>query len=219
MIERILPESVASSDVVGDDPTAELLPTEHEIVARAVARRKREVTIARTCARRALGQLGYPELAIPRGSKREPIWPKGVVGSITHCQDYCAAAVATDSSALSVGIDAEPDETLPEGVLEEVTVEAEREALSRLPGDRNWDRLLFSAKESIYKAWYPLTHRWLGFEDAFVRIDPEGNFHAKLTIPPARVEGGLLGGFSGRFLFDKGLIATSVVITEVPRQD
>ena len=54
----------------------------------------------------------------------------------------------------------------------------------------HWDRLLFSAKESVYKAWFPLARRWLGFEDAVVMIDPSaGTFQARLLVvgPHARL--------------------------------
>jgi 4'-phosphopantetheinyl transferase EntD len=73
-----------------------------------------------------------------------------------------------------------------------------------------WDRLLFSAKESVYKAWFPLTGRWLGFEDADVTITPDGTFTARLlaelteTQPPA--------SFAGRWLASGGLILTAIVV-------
>ncbi|SDK17435.1 4'-phosphopantetheinyl transferase EntD (siderophore biosynthesis) [Actinopolyspora mzabensis] len=212
MIERILPEAAVSSEVFGDDPHARLLPEEEQYVARAVERRRREFTLARSCARRALGELGHPDFAVHSGEWREPKWPHGVVGSITHCRGYCAAAVAPTSVVCSLGIDAEIDDALPEGVLRQVTVERERDLLAGLPAGANWDRLLFSAKESVYKAWFPLTGRWLGFEDAFVRIDPPGEFHAELVEAPAPSSAGELTGFSGRFRFESGLVITAVTV-------
>ncbi|MGJ7905200.1 4'-phosphopantetheinyl transferase family protein [Actinopolyspora sp. H202] len=212
MIERILPEAAVSSEVFGDDPQARLLPAEEQYVARAVEKRKREFTLARSCARRALDELGHPGFAVHSGERREPIWPHGVVGSITHCQGYCAAAVAPASVVCSLGIDAEIDDALPEGVLRQVTLERERELLAGLPAGANWDRLLFSAKESVYKAWFPLTGRWLGFEDAFVRIDPSGEFHAELVEAPAPSSAGGLTGFSGRFRFEAGLVIAAVTV-------
>ncbi|ASU79305.1 4'-phosphopantetheinyl transferase [Actinopolyspora erythraea] len=212
MIERILPEAVVSAEVFGDDPHARLLPAEEQYVARAVDKRRREFTVARSCARRALAELGHPGFAVHSGEKREPLWPSGVVGSITHCQGYCAAGVAPAEEVCSLGIDAEPDDVLPDGVLEQVTAGRERELLAGLPTGVNWDRLLFSAKESVYKAWFPLTGRWLGFGDAFVRIDPAGEFHAELVGAPAPSSAGELTGFSGRFRFDSGLVVTAVTV-------
>ena len=84
-------------------------------------------------------------------------------------------------------------------------------ALARAFPSTHWGRLLFSAKESIYKAWYPLTGRWLGFEDARLTIDPAGTFAAKLLIDGARTDGGPpLRVLRGRFLVAHGLIATAV---------
>ena len=78
----------------------------------------------------------------------------------------------------------------------------------------HWGRLLFSAKESVYKAWYPLTGRWLGFEDARLTIDPAaGTFAAKLLVDGARKDGEPpLTELHGRFLVARGLIATAVTM-------
>ncbi|PRW65249.1 4'-phosphopantetheinyl transferase family protein [Actinopolyspora mortivallis] len=212
MIERILPEEVVSSETFGDDPRARLLPQEERFVARAVHSRRREFTVARHCARRALARLGYDEVPVPQGESRQPVWPAGVVGSITHCTGYCAAAVTSSADVLTVGIDAESDAPLPTGVLDQVSTEEERRLLEQLPDGDNWDRLLFSAKESVYKAWFPLTGRWLGFTDAFVRFERGGRFRAELTVPPVELPAGTLTGFTGHFVTSAGLMATSVVV-------
>ena len=158
--------------------------------------RRREFVTGRTPApgRRWRG-LGHPAVAVPRGPRGDPVWPEGVVGSITHCAGYRAAAVARAEDVLSLGIDAEPDEALPDpGMLELIALAEERARLGELaavlPGT-GWDRLLFSAKESVYKAWFPLTGRWLGFESALVSIDQDqGAFTARLLVPrPARGRG------------------------------
>ena len=69
------------------------------------------------------------------GAKREPLWPAGVVGSITHCDGYRAAAVARATDLATVGIDAEPHEPLPDGVLAAIALPAEppRAARARRP--------------------------------------------------------------------------------------
>src|SRR6202034_758387 len=120
------------------------------------------------------------------GARGEPRWPAGVVGSITHCAGYPACAVARTVDLVTVGIDAEPNEALPSGVLAEDASTRERERLRELARHEPavcWDRLLFSAKEAVYKAWFPLAERWLGFEDATVSIDPaQGTFEARLLV-------------------------------------
>ncbi|MFF4986564.1 4'-phosphopantetheinyl transferase [Streptosporangium saharense] len=208
MIDRILPSWVASAEAFDDPPEATLFPEEEAVVARAVGKRRREFTTARHCARQALGSLGLPPVPILPGERGAPTWPGGVAGAITHCAGYRAAAVSLE--ALTVGIDAEPHEPLPQGVLGAVSLEAERKELQQLDGDVHWDRLLFSAKESVYKAWYPLALRWLDFEEAHVTFDPSGAFTARLLVEGPLVEGRPLTGFDGRWLVADGLLMTAI---------
>src|SRR5262245_35993885 len=103
MIEELLPSHVAVAEMRGDYEPAYVFPEEASELCPAVITRREEFLTARTCARQALMQLGFPMLPIRRGKKREPIWPAGVVGSITHCQGYRAAAVAMQSDLIAIG--------------------------------------------------------------------------------------------------------------------
>jgi 4'-phosphopantetheinyl transferase EntD len=217
MIKLILPDQVAAVEAFGDDPAAELFPQECEAMLRATEGRRREFATGRACARAALASLGWPTVAVPRGPRGDPLWPEGVVGSITHCAGYRAAAVALAHDVLSLGIDAEPDEALPDhGMLDLIALAAERAHLAELAKVRpgiGWDRLLFSAKESVYKAWFPLARRWLGFESAHVSIDPDrGAFTARLLVPAPSVGGAPLTQLHGRWLAHQGLLVTAVVV-------
>ncbi len=115
-------------------------------------------------------------MPILKGEKGEPCWPDGVVGSLTHCAGYRGAVVGRDGAVRSVGVDAEPHDVLPDGVLDAISLPAERADLTALPTGLHWDRILFCAKEATYKAWFPLTKRWLGFEDAHITfgVDDSG---------------------------------------------
>lgn len=217
MIERILPAQVAAVESFGDAPGAELFPQEHVFIARATETRRREFTTARACARAAMTRLGQPAVAVLPGAGGAPQWPEGVTGSITHCPGYCAAAVALSSDIASLGVDAEPNEALPDqGMLELIAIDAERVRLGELAAempDVCWDRLLFSAKESVYKTWYPLARSWLGFESADIVIDPEeGTFTARLLVPGPLVNGAPLMRLSGRWLADKGFVVTAAMV-------
>lgn len=214
MLEQILPSSVAVAATREDILDATLFPQEEEAVGRAVEKRRREFVTARACAREALTQLGLPAQAVPAGARGEPRWPAGVVGSITHCDGYRACAVARATDLLTVGVDAEVNEPLPEGVLSDIALPREREWIDGLGREAlsvRWDRLLFSAKESVYKAWFPLAESWLGFEDASVAIDRGfGAFTARLLVPGPVLGGRELTGFSGRWLVRDGLILTAI---------
>jgi 4'-phosphopantetheinyl transferase EntD len=219
MIEEILPPEVASAeafDDLGELGGAELFPEEEAVIARAVDKRRREFTTARGCARKALATLGHGPVPIVPGERGAPSWPEGVVGSMTHCDGYRAAAVAPADRVRTVGLDAEPNGPLPDGVLDTIATPAEIGWLAGLGADGSgvcWDRLIFSAKESIYKAWFPLTRRWLDFESAVVTPDPHaGTFTARLLVPGPVVDGERLGGFSGRWIVANGLVATAITV-------
>ncbi len=201
-------------DIPGEPP----FPGEEDLIANAVESRRREFITARRCARRALSALGHPAAAIRSGPRREPLWPAGVIGSITHCTGYRAAAAARRGDLVSLGIDAEPCAPLPDGVAEQVTLAEERALLAGLASSDpaiHWDRLLFSAKESVYKAWYPLTGRWLGFEDACLFIDPIASvFSARILVRGLHTHRGPpLTEMTGRFLVRQGLVVTAACVT------
>lgn len=222
MIEELLPAAVATAATTGEHPVASLFPEERAAVAGAVEKRRQEFATARFCARQALARLGVAPVALPPGPRRAPQWPPGIVGSITHCSGYRAAAVARAAEVWSLGIDAEPDKPLPEGVLETIALPEERHMLERLtacaPAAVSWDRLLFSAKESVYKAWFPLAGRWLGFEEAHITIVPRpdapgsGGFQARLLVPGPQVNGVSIAGFTGRWLARDGLVLTAIAV-------
>ena len=217
MIEEILPAAAIAVEAFDDETPVELFPAEETAMERAVPRRRRQFATARGCAHRALQQLGLPPGPVPVGEERgEPIWPQGVVGSITHCRGYRCCAVAREAELASLGVDAEPHEPLPEGLIGDLANAEERAMLGELVGTTpaiHWDRLLFCAKESAYKAWYPLTRRWLGFEDTLLTVDPDGDgFAAKLLVPGPVVGGVELREFAGRWLLRDRLVVTAVAI-------
>jgi enterobactin synthetase component D / holo-[acyl-carrier protein] synthase len=216
MIEQLLPACVAAVEVCRDELDVRLFPEEEVLVGKAVEKRRREFTTARACARAALGQIGLPVVPILTGERGEPLWPQNVVGSITHCEGYRACAVARSSEILTIGIDAEPNAALPEGLLADIARPEELPGLRAMATEYpnvHWDRLLFSAKESVYKAWFPLAERWLGFEDARITFDPGAHaFTANLLVSGPVVAGRPLSGFSGVWMVDDGLILTAITV-------
>lgn len=214
MIDGVLPPEVAHAESFGD-VDVELFPQEAQAVARAVEKRRREFTTARWCARQALAALGYPPAPVLPGERGCPIWPDGVVGSLTHCDGYRAAAVCPSTAWHAIGIDAEPHDRLPADVTELVVRPEERDRLAELTAaDASvcWDRLLFSAKEAVYKAWYPLARRWLDFQDASLTFSRDGGFHARLLVDGPSLDGRPLESMTGRWLVDRGLVVCAVTV-------
>ncbi|MEU4499509.1 4'-phosphopantetheinyl transferase superfamily protein [Streptomyces sp. NPDC023998] len=216
------PAVVAACETFRDQPLS-LFPEEEAMVAQSVEERQREFSTARYCAREALAQLGVRPVPILPGPRGEPRWPTGIVGSMTHCAGYRAAVVAHADDVLALGIDAEPHGPLPDGVLEAVSLPRERRRLTGLvagwPGIC-WDRLLFSAKESVYKAWFPLARRPLEFEDADITLDPRTmTLRAELLLPGPVSAGARITAFSGRWLARDGLVATAITVLRDTRPE
>jgi 4'-phosphopantetheinyl transferase EntD len=216
VLHEIVPPQVVAVEAFDDLPDAQLYPEEEALLRSASASRRLEFGTARWCARQALARLGLPPAPILRGARGAPAWPAGVTGSMTHCAGYRAAALSRVRDIAAIGIDAEQHGPLPDGVREMITRPDELpglEALTASTPDTPWDKLLFSAKESAYKAWFPLTRRWLGFKDASVCISPsDGTFTARLRVPGPVVAGRQLSEFSGRWLARDGLVLTCIAI-------
>jgi 4'-phosphopantetheinyl transferase EntD len=231
LIEKILPGTVASAEAFDDPPEAVLYPGEAEVISRAVDKRRREFRTVRHCARQALRQLGLPPAPVLPGERGEPRWPPGVVGSMTHCGGYRAAALARSHDLRTLGIDAEPHQPLPAGVLAVIALDEERDNLSELAAADSatcWDRILFCAKETVYKACFPLTRSWLGFSDAAVTINPrtvnpgtanpaEGTFAARLLVAAPTTTGTTLTRLEGRWLAGDELVITTIALCAAGR--
>lgn len=190
-------------------------------MAQAVEKRRRNssrLAVARGKCWESWASRRYP---IGAGPRREPVWPVGVAGTITHCDGYRAAAVSRTTDLAGIGIDAEPNAPLPPGVADAVTTAGESAMLAELSAADpavHWDRLLFSAKESTYKAWFPLTGRMLDFDGALLTIDPETrSFRARLLVDGRRRDGGTpLTSFTGRLMTAGGLVLTAIAVPAAP---
>jgi 4'-phosphopantetheinyl transferase EntD len=223
VIEELLPDSVVAVETFGDDGYGDtpLQPGEEALVARAVTKRRREFTAVRACARHAMEKLGVPPQPVLTGEGGAPRWPDGLVGSMTHSDGYCAAALARAVHLASLGIDAEPHSALPDDVVPFVLLPEEADRLRGLAERRpeiHWDRILFSAKESVYKAWYPLTGKWLDFTEADITVDAgpgqalSGRFSARLLVPGPLVDGRAVGVFEGRWQVARETVTTAVTV-------
>lgn len=214
LLPSILIDKVIGIEVHGEPSDACLLPEEALIVRGAVEKRKREFTVARTCAHRALLKLGFPLSPILQGPARQPCWPSGVVGSITHCRDYSAAAVARLKDIVAIGIDAEPHDALPVDVIDIVASLYEQRQLARLPSDGTfWDRLLFSAKECVFKACFPISQQWLDFTDATITLIPENSaFIARLNVRDALILDQETSYLEGRYLIRDDLVVAAIAV-------
>ncbi len=173
----------------------------------AAQARVEQFTAGRVCARVALGRLGVASRTpILRGEDRTPIWPPGFVGSITHTDTWCAAAVARADELRSIGIDLEPATPLKEALWRRVCTPRERDWLAGLSEPGLTGKVLFSAKESVYKCQYPITTQFLGFHAVELEID-DGAFRATFQQAAGEFQPGDV--MSGRYLVEEGLVASA----------
>lgn len=212
MLDKILPSSIAVAEEFRRDPIHPLFTEEDTVIATG------EFSAARACACAALRQLTFPGIPLLPGLRGAPQWPEGMIGSITYCAGYRAAAVGLTKDVVSLGVDAQLNEPLPDdGMLDMVARDEERERVGILGicmPDICWDRLLLSAKLSVYKTCFPLDAWWLNLELADVVIDAHrGTFTADLLVPGPITDGAPLTEMCGRWLAYQGLLVTAVVVS------
>lgn len=186
-------------------------------MASATPKRRREFAAGRACARLALARLGLPESPLGRNEDRTPRWPAGLVGCISHCAGYCGAAVARQESVAGLGLDVEVIGRVRAALLPRICTPAERDALVRLGRARereeiDWATVLFSAKESTYKCYYPLTRMPLGFHDVEIELAPARRaFTARLLRMDAPPAAGARA-FAGRYASNGKLVFSGVTL-------
>jgi 4'-phosphopantetheinyl transferase EntD len=145
---------------------ADLYPSERALVARAARSRQTEFAAGRNCARRALADLGVASCPVGLGRRGEPIWPPDYVGSITHSAGLAAAVAALRNDRLtSIGIDVELADSLDESLWATVLLASEQAACAQSDSPVRRATMLFSAKEALFKAQFPLTGLELDFLD------------------------------------------------------
>jgi 4'-phosphopantetheinyl transferase EntD len=205
--------AVAEAPLGGEPPD---LPADEAFsIAHAVPRRRLEFATGRDCARRAMAALGHAGASIPRGQDRVPIWPDGLVGNITHTDDWVAAAVARrDQGFVAIGIDLEPAAALPPDLWASVCAPQEQAKLTVVRGMTPGlaARLAFCMKEAAFKCQYALSRAMLEFADLAIDVDAEaGTFAAtyRKAVPPFDVHDRLFG----RFAISAEHIASAVVLT------
>jgi len=219
LVAGVFPDDVAVVVSEIGDVTDELWPEEAALVAGAVIKRRREFARGRVNARRALAVLGVPAVSVLVGTKREPLWPDGVVGSITHDESVCVVAVANSETYAGIGIDVEPEGPLEAAVAERIWSPAEAAHAARRAdmSEVLASRLVFSAKEAFYKCQFPLTRRFVGFKEVSVRLG-DGSFELRLENAVAELPTGTLFRGSWRRAEEKFLAAMVLRHGDLPRR-
>ena len=162
-----VPGILVDHRLIADGDELALLPAEVAAFAGSVLKVRRASGAARIVARMLLSRFGREPYAIPKSTAGMPVWPEGIVGSLAHDAKVAIAAMAAQPEFQSVGIDIEPAEPLAPDLLGIVATAKERD---RIDDDPFRGRLLFSIKEAIYKAVYPLDRTFLDHHDVEVSL-------------------------------------------------
>lgn len=179
-LEGLFPEPVRCVISADYPEQFELLPAEHRSTVPMIRKRRREFVHGRSCARFALAGLGYPDCAVPAGNDRAPIWPDGIVGSISHCGGSAAAAVARRADIDGIGLDIESNEDLDRRLVPMICRSDERTQLGDEDTRYLLAKLVFSAKESIFKCIWPQVRRFVDFQEVEIRLNLDaGTFSAR----------------------------------------
>ncbi len=164
---------VAEMDPRLASPEACLLREELELVSRAVLSRRQQFAAGRWLARQSLAKFGLEARALLSNAQRVPLWPQGIIGTISHTQTWCAVAVARSDEVGALGIDVEPRSPLDVALWPRICRPEERASLDGLEPERAGllAKALFSAKESIYKALYPSVRTFLDFHGMLIVLE------------------------------------------------
>jgi len=188
----------------------QILPEEWAYIQGASPKRRAEFGTGRVYARRALAALGVAPAPLLPGIDRAPLWPTGIIGSVTHTSGYCAVVARRSPPCQSVGLDAEELRPVDEATVHLVSTATERRWLNSQPhrARATLALLLFSAKEAYYKLEYRITGRILDFQDVEVDIRlAAGSFEARTAaegVPPD------LARVTGRFRYAAGKVLCGV---------
>jgi len=203
--------AVMSCDVDGGLEIESALPgTERFSVARM-----RKFRLGRTCAARAMNALGKNVGVLPIGSDRAPVWPGGVVGSITHSADISVAVVAASDQVAAIGIDLETSKVLKPSLAERISTPGELDGIDVEGADEGL--LLFSMKEAIFKCVSRFVERFVDFTDVSVSVDTDRmTFGIRSSTLPALHS--IRGEIFGLYRVDSGSVITLAFREATARQ-
>jgi len=144
-----------------------LTPAEFNFVANASDKRKKEFSTGRMCAKKALYDLNTSNTEILVGADREPIWPTGILGSISHSKHLTGAIVAKSTDFFAMGLDIEKMGAIQPDMWDLIYTQVEQSFLRKIPSAKLelFLTLLFSFKESFYKFQFPVTRQFIDFKD------------------------------------------------------
>jgi len=217
-LSSLFPPGALAADMREPGNPSWLLPAEAQALKKAVLKRVQEFSAGRQCARALLAEFGIYDFPIKVGDDRQPVWPEGIVGSITHTAGLCAAVVAQRTLLRAVGLDSEVAGSVKSELWPSICTASEIDWLHTLPQAQQAmaATLVFSAKEAFYKCQYPLVRERLAFHDARVEVQSWGALRGDFRILATRsiafaAHAGL--PMQGQYLFHEQFVTAGIALT------
>jgi len=215
----LFPRNVVTVETNLETVRGVVLPEEASLVRNCTPRRQREFFAGRACAREAMRRLAVPDTPVLKDARGAPLWPSGIVGSLSHTSRYGAAAVARVENVDALGLDIERIADVDESCWPYIYTERELAWLLSQAAHmrRRLAALLFSAKECFYKCQYALTQQWLEYRDVAIVVDLARNTFqpqpsVEVAVPSETV-------FLGRYRFHHEHAFTGMTAVQGRRLD
>jgi 4'-phosphopantetheinyl transferase EntD len=213
-LDSLFPSEVIINEVNPAQIQGSIYPEEETFIQKAVPKRKQEFIAGRLCVRKALAKIGITLFPVLMGNDRAPVWPPGVVGSISHSEGYCGVAIAQKPNIESIGLDVEYVGQVKRDIWKHFCNQQELSWINSLPinDQQKIAALIFSAKECLYKCQYPISKRWLNFHDVTISANSNKNeFEARFLVDAGKCfkKGTCL---KGKYLISNGYVFTGMTL-------
>jgi phosphopantetheine--protein transferase-like protein len=197
---------------IGRD-TGSLYPQELALIAKAVDKRRCEFAAGRACARQALGALGHAPAPILQAASPAPLWPDGILGTISHSHTWAGAAVARAGELAGIGLDIETVGRVTMNIARKILTTAETEVMHAMPAaeQQAFLALLFSAKEAVYKCLARIVPVHMGFHDAEIRTAGPSCFEVRMSPQVAQAQPACTS-LTGQYFFHDGCVFTGIAL-------
>ncbi len=219
LLSGLLPDNTVIAMSLGAPADFELHPEEQSLTGSMAKKRLEDFKSSRYVASLALNQLGYENFPLLINQHRGPVWPRTVVGSLTHCDGIAFAVANYNSAVRSIGIDLEAYTTMAPNLYRMICSEQELTHLQQFEQPELMAKVIFSVKESIYKCLNPLLNEWIDFKDVSIELDPQArkyraapNSKIAAQLKMEFIEGGWL--VDGEYLYSCCWLNGSTSITE-----
>ncbi len=212
-ITDLFPDCVATACRLIGNSTGDLYPQELELISKAIDKRRHEFAAGRACAREALGAIGYAPMPILRAASSAPLWPKGILGTISHSHTWAGAAVARAEHLAGIGLDIETVGRVTKNIARKVLTGAESALFHNLPAEEQkaFLALLFSAKEAVYKCLSPFVSAHMGFHDAEILKAGPSSFEVRMSHEISQAQPAC-ARLTGHYFFHDGCVFTGIAL-------